>query len=534
MSAILSRPVLAVLVICIGCAAAPASASEIAIGVTSGTAPELVRFDTATPGTLRSRAPVTGMLTGESVNGLDMRPATGELFALTSVGRLLLINGDSGEARQLGPPLDGSVFTPGQLVGWDFNPTVDRIRAVSASDGNVRINPLTFLPVDSDPGTPGTQPDTDLSYKATDVNVGANPSVVASAYSNNDADAGTPTTLWGLDSSKDTLIRQGAVDGNAGDIAGGGSPNGGLLTTIGSLGVDIIDASMDITRGLSPAGNVAYAALQPASGLSLMATVDLVTGLATIRGAIGDRPLGGMTIAFGGAFHVVTTATVTSEAAGQVTVMVERAGDTLAAARLGFRTADHTAVAGADYVATSGTLDFAPGERTKQITVGLVQNSASEGVESLALELGPAIGGAVVDTPVHVIEIADDDPVPALVPPQAAADLTRPVFLASPASLRSLTALRRSGSLPVDVACSEACVVRLTLALGKTRVGVVVGSLSAAGVRRLRVQLSAVGRKAIDRARRGRGSASLVLRGTATDSGGNRATRTITLRVARR
>ena len=53
-----------------------------------------------------------------------------------------------------------------------------------------------------------------------------------------------------------------------------------------------------------------------------------------------------MTIALGGALRIAGPATVTSEAAGQVVVTVERAGDTLAAARVGYRTADGTAVAG--------------------------------------------------------------------------------------------------------------------------------------------------------------------------------------------
>ena len=64
-------------------------------------------------------------------------------------------------------------------------------------------------------------------------------------------------------------------------------------------------------------------------------------------------------------------------------------------------------------MSTAGTLEFAAGERTKQVTIALLQNSASEQVEAIALELGPAAGGAVVDTRVHVIEIADDDPCPA-------------------------------------------------------------------------------------------------------------------------
>ena len=211
---------------------------------------------------------------------------------------------------------------------------------------------------------------------------GQNPSVVASAYTNNDTDGATATTLFGLDSSRDALVRQGAVDGNPLDVAGGASPNGGLLTTIGSLGLDVIDASLDIARGPAPGGNVAYAALQPSSGtLSQLGLINLTSGAATLGGAIGDKPLAAMALALGGALRVAVPATVTSEAAGQAVVTVERTGDTLAAARVGFRTADRTAVAGLDYVATAGTLEFAAGERTKQITVGLLQNSASEGAK---------------------------------------------------------------------------------------------------------------------------------------------------------
>ena len=150
-----------------------ADASETAIGVTSGTAPELVRFDTASPGTLTARSPLTGLLAGESVAGLDMRPASGELWAFTSTGRMLLVEPNSGETRQVGAPLDTALISPVQLVGIDFNPTVDRLRLVSTAEDNLRVNPLTFLPVDSDADpSNGTQPDTDLAFKAPDPNSG--------------------------------------------------------------------------------------------------------------------------------------------------------------------------------------------------------------------------------------------------------------------------------------------------------------------------------------------------------------------------
>src|SRR5205823_766478 len=42
------------------------------------------------------------------------------------------------------------------------------------------------------------------------------------------------------------------------------------------------------------------------------------------------------------------------------------------AVTVNFATADGTAIAGVDYVATSGTLTFAPGEMTKTITVEVI------------------------------------------------------------------------------------------------------------------------------------------------------------------
>ena len=69
--------------------------------------------------------------------------------------------------------------------------------------------------------------------------------------------------------------------------------------------------------------------------------------------------------------------------------------------------------------------------------------------------------------------------------------------------------------------------MRLALQIGSSRVGAADASLTAAGVQRLRVRLTAAGRRVIDRARRFSGTASLVLRGTATDSAGNRTSRTV-------
>src|SRR3954471_838947 len=58
----------------------------------------LVRFDSATPGTIISTAPIVGLAAGESVLGIDFRPQDGKLFALGSTSRLYSINFTSNPA----------------------------------------------------------------------------------------------------------------------------------------------------------------------------------------------------------------------------------------------------------------------------------------------------------------------------------------------------------------------------------------------------------------------------------------------------
>lgn len=69
-----------------------------------------------------------------------------------------------------------------------------------------------------------------------------------------------------------------------------------------------------------------------------------------------------------------------------------------------FATADATAIAGFDYVSSSGTLAFAPGESQKTIAVSLIGDNADEADESLTLDLLIPRGG---DT--HLLNILNDD-----------------------------------------------------------------------------------------------------------------------------
>ena len=271
--------------------AAPALAGEALLGVTQGPTPEMVRIDAAAPQSPAARAPVAGLLAGEVVEAIDQRPATGQILVLTSVNRVLLLDPATGALAQPGPPLDPALFAAGQASGIDVNPTVNRLRLVNVADENLRFDPLLFAPVDGDP-VAGVQPDTPLAFIGTDPNAGADPAVVASAYDRNDNDPGTATTLFGIDSALDALVRQGAVNGNAGDVPGGGSPNLGLLTTIGPLGVDGDGAtSFDIAGPPGGTGTGWAAIRRVGEAASTLYAIDLspgpVAARASAAGAIG-------------------------------------------------------------------------------------------------------------------------------------------------------------------------------------------------------------------------------------------------------
>jgi uncharacterized protein (TIGR03437 family) len=227
----------------------------------------LISFNSLTPGTILGTTPITGLSAGESVVGMDFRPASGQLFAVTSASRVYTINTLTGAATPTGP-----AFTPtlsGTAFGVDFNPVPDRIRVVSDADQSLRLNPANGA-------VAGT--DTNLAYATGDANASANPNVIAAAYTNNVAGAPS-TTLFGIDSNLDILVRQGSPGGAP------VSPNAGTLFTIGALGVN---TSNDSGFDISDCSGTGYASLTAAGAQqSQFYTINLLTGAATSVGAIG-------------------------------------------------------------------------------------------------------------------------------------------------------------------------------------------------------------------------------------------------------
>jgi hypothetical protein len=210
---------------------------------------------------------VTGLAAGEMLRGIDFRPLNGELYGLSNTNQVYQIDLTTGAATAV----NATPFSPaltGTSVGFDFNPVSDRLRVVSEADENLRLLPTTGTVVDTDPLNPGIQADGALVYDGADLNAAVNPNITATAYSNNVLGAAL-TTLYGIDSNLNTLVRQGSLDGIP------VSPNEGKLVTVGALGADFANVGgFDISS--QNGVNTAYAT----SGSTLYA-INLSTGAAT-------------------------------------------------------------------------------------------------------------------------------------------------------------------------------------------------------------------------------------------------------------
>ena len=226
----------------------------------------LASFDPAAPATLAASVPISGLVSGETVLGIDFRPANGKLYALTSTARLLTVDADSGTSTVVATLSADAADTTLPYTGLgnaarftvDFNPVADRLRVVSDSGLNLRIN------VD----TGATTTDGVINR------AGVPPLVAGGAYGNSFAGA-RATVLYDLDAASAVLARQ-------------DPPNDGTLVNVGALAVPFTGAaSMDIAGG---ANGLVLAALRTgAAGPYTLYTVSLTTGAATLfRNTTGD------------------------------------------------------------------------------------------------------------------------------------------------------------------------------------------------------------------------------------------------------
>ncbi|MDB5886578.1 MAG: polymerase, partial [Polaromonas sp.] len=192
--------------------AAPPPAS-VAVGDTVAltVSGSIVSFDRASPSTLKGSIAVTGLRADEKLVGLDVRPADGLLYALSSQARLFTVEAATGvatfKAALSAAAGDDNPFTAltGSQFGVDFNPVADRLRVISDTGLNLRIDVATGSAT-----TDGA------------INGPATPAVTAAAYTNSVAGT-TSTQLFTLEAA-------------AGNVYLQDPPNNGTLTTPIALG----------------------------------------------------------------------------------------------------------------------------------------------------------------------------------------------------------------------------------------------------------------------------------------------------------
>ena len=240
--------------------AAPALRAEPLFAIDNRS--QLIAFDSDLPSFLQSVRPIRGLQPGEVILGIDVRPANGRLYALGSTARIYVLNladANSVFARAVSDEPFGEIS--GSQFGFDFNPTVDRIRIVSNSGLNLRVHPDTGRLV---------RRDGDLAYAAPAAGQPMPPRAmaIASAYTNSFAGA-TTTTLYNIEAAGRMLVTQ-------------DPPNDGVLKPVAPVRLGFTQI---LGFDISGRTGIAYLMGRFAdSRFSQLYRLDLATGAVTLLG----------------------------------------------------------------------------------------------------------------------------------------------------------------------------------------------------------------------------------------------------------
>lgn len=240
---------------------------------------------------------IAGIVAGETLVGIDFRPQTGQLYSLgvnatTDNGTIYVIDPQSGAASVVGTA--GSVAfvtTTGAVVdfppvsagyGFDFNPTVDRIRVVTGTGLNFRANPNNGAPADTNNNAAdGNNPDSSINGGPA-----GSMGVTAAAYTNSFGQSltGGVTTQYVIDPVSNMLFIQNPP--NNGTLTAGQTItlNGNTLDFVEANGFDI-PSTVRVMTSSAPATGSGFAALTVGSATRLY-SIDLSNGRATDLGAL--------------------------------------------------------------------------------------------------------------------------------------------------------------------------------------------------------------------------------------------------------
>ncbi|MEV0889067.1 DUF4394 domain-containing protein [Streptomyces microflavus] len=234
-----------------------------AVGLTADQ--RLVEFTVDRPARTTNIGKVSGLRGDTKVVGIDFRVQNEKLYGVGDKGGIYSLNTANAKAVKVSQL---TVALSGKRFGVDFNPAANRLRVISDTGQNLRHNiddnaaPLVTT-VDGTLTNPTTPPSTAMG-------------VTGAAYTNNDLNTATATTLFDIDTMTDRVSLQSPA-------------NAGTLAPTGNLGVSAgPDAGFDIYFSPQRGTNQGFATLNTA-GAARLYEIDLLTGAARDLGAFPQR-----------------------------------------------------------------------------------------------------------------------------------------------------------------------------------------------------------------------------------------------------
>ncbi|MFB8749109.1 DUF4394 domain-containing protein [Streptomyces parvulus] len=245
---------------------APAESAKkglTAVGLTKDQ--RLVEFDVEKPSKTWAISKVSGLSGDKKLVGIDFRVQNKRLYGVGDKGGVYTLNPMNAKAKKVSQL---TVALSGKAFGVDFNPAANRLRVISNTGQNLRHN------ID-DPAAPRT-----TTVDGTLTNPTMPPStamgVTGAAYTNNDLNAATATTLFDLDTMADRISLQSPA-------------NAGTLAPTGNLGVNAgLDAGFDIYYKPTTGMNHGFAAIGT-DGAYRLYGVNLLNGRAMDKGAFPKK-----------------------------------------------------------------------------------------------------------------------------------------------------------------------------------------------------------------------------------------------------
>ncbi|MFD3326927.1 DUF4394 domain-containing protein [Streptomyces sp. NPDC058701] len=244
-------------------APAMAHAGLRAVGLTADQ--RLVEFDVDRPSTTFPLGRVSGLQGDTKLVGIDFRVQNEKLYGVGDRGGVYTLSTTDAKAAQVSQL---TVALSGARFGVDFNPAANRLRIISDTGQNLRHN------ID-DAGAPlGTTVDGTLTNPTMPPSTATG--VTGAAYTNNDLNAATATSLFDLDTAADRISLQSPA-------------NAGSLAPTGNLGINAApNAGFDIYYSVKSGLNKGFATISTGRSYGLY-EINVLNGKATGRGAFPAR-----------------------------------------------------------------------------------------------------------------------------------------------------------------------------------------------------------------------------------------------------